>query len=302
MNFLPLVAGLAIAGAVFIVALRLLAKISTDQRRKVIRSLPKYTLNTDGTELPPGEDVKLTTVFYKLGRRLANTKYQKFLQEKLAGAGQFGQSAMTGILYQKGLYLAAGLVFGLMMLVLSPSTGIFYLLVVPVFGFFVPDILVVNTAQKRVTEVDKGLADAIDLLNLCVESGLSFEAAIARVSVGLDGPIAEEFGAMQGEMALGKSRSEALQVTADRTKSPDFLRVISSLQQVDRLGIPITTVLREQAHEMRASRKDKAREQAQKVTIKVLMPLMLCLLPAMFIVVIGPSIVRLIASFSQVGG
>jgi len=301
MTFLPIVASLLLAVAIFVLALTLTQKIVTDQRRKIVFGLPKYTLHQDGEIVTDLEDDKSRSTIYKIGSALVKTKYAKFLTVKLQSSGRYGASALVGTIYQKALYGIAGLILGSVMLLGNPGTGVLYLIGLPLLGFFVPDILLYNVAAKRVTDIDKNLPDAIDLLNLCVESGLSFEAAASRVSLGLDGPVAEEFGALMGEMQLGKSRSEAIQELSERTKSPDFLRFLTSMLQVDRLGVPISTVLREQAHEMRMTRKDKAREQAQKVTIKVLMPLMLCLLPAMFIVVIGPAMVRLVSGFIGMG-
>jgi tight adherence protein C len=164
----------------------------------------------------------------------------------------------------------------------------------------VPDLLVVSAGQNRVTAIDAALPDAIDLLSLCVESGLSFEAAASRVSINMDGPVAEEFGAVLGEIQLGKSRAEALESLVNRTKSVGLSRFASAVLQVDRLGIPISSVLQEQASEMRRSRKDYAREQAQKVTVKILAPLMVCLLPAVFIVVIGPALVTLFTGLASI--
>jgi tight adherence protein C len=292
-----MVSSLLLAVAVFLIALTLTRKIVTDQRRKIVLGLPKYTLHEDGEIEAALENDKTKSIIYKLGAALVKTQYAKFLTVKLQSSGRYGSSALVGTVYQKALYGLAGLMLGAVMLLGNPGTGLLYFIGLPLLGFFVPDILLYNFAAKRVVDIDKHLPDAIDLLNLCVESGLSFEAAASRVSLGLDGPVAEEFGALMGEMQLGKSRSEAIQELSDRTKSPDFLRFLTSMLQVDRLGVPISTVLREQAHEMRMTRKDKAREQAQKVTIKVLMPLMLCLLPAMFIIVIGPAMVRLIGGF-----
>jgi tight adherence protein C len=292
-----MVSSLLLAAAVFLIALTLTRKIVTDQRRKIVLGLPKYTLHEDGEIEAALENDKTKSIIYKLGAALVKTQYAKFLTVKLQSSGRYGSSALVGTVYQKALYGLAGLMLGAVMLLGNPGTGLLYFIGLPLLGFFVPDILLYNFAAKRVVDIDKHLPDAIDLLNLCVESGLSFEAAASRVSLGLDGPVAEEFGALMGEMQLGKSRSEAIQELSDRTKSPDFLRFLTSMLQVDRLGVPISTVLREQAHEMRMTRKDKAREQAQKVTIKVLMPLMLCLLPAMFIIVIGPAMVRLIGGF-----
>ena len=114
----------------------------------------------------------------------------------------------------------------------------------------------------------------------------------------LNGPVAEEFGGLMAEIQLGKSRVDAMAQLSERTKSKGLQRFLSALLQVDRLGVPISGVLAEQAAEMRAVRKDKAREQGQKVTINILMPLMFCFLPAMFIIVLGPAIVQLVKTMS----
>ena len=145
----------------------------------------------------------------------------------------------------------------------------------------------------------KRLPDALDMLNLCVESGLSFAAAVGQVAANQKGPVADEFKIALQEMQYGRSRAEALTAMAGRTKQDDIERFVSAMLQVDKLGVPVATVLREQAKEMRAKRYSRAREQAQKVPVKILMPLMLCFLPALFIIILGPAAFSIAEVFSN---
>jgi tight adherence protein C len=145
----------------------------------------------------------------------------------------------------------------------------------------------------------KRLPDALDLLNLCVESGLSFSAAVTQVANNQAGPVAEEFAVVLKEMQLGRSRSQALEAMAGRTRQQDVQRFVWAMLQVDKLGVPVAAVLREQAKEMRAKRYARAREQAQKVPLKILMPLMLCFLPALFVIILAPAVYSLYKVFSE---
>ena len=100
-------------------------------------------------------------------------------------------------------------------------------------------------------------------------------------------------------MQLGRSRGEALSAMAGRTRQVDVQRFVSAMLQVDKIGVPVATVLREQAKEMRAKRYARAREQAQKVPVKILMPLMLCFLPALFVIILGPAVYSIVQVFSS---
>ncbi len=298
MNILwPTLLGIVAAVAAFLLAYLVFALLSDRERKQSFRTLSKY-VNQRGETTAASEKVEESTTLLKLGNRFVTGSYAKSLTLKLQQAGQFGALALDSLVVRKVLFAGVGFGVGLLMFGRGLSVGLASVLILSLVGFFVPDLLLVSTGQNRVVAIDQGLPDAIDLLALCVESGLSFEAAASRVSINLDGPVAEEFGALLGEIQLGKSRGEALAAMADRTKSVGLGRFTSALLQVDRLGIPVATVLQEQAREMRKTRKDLAREQAQKVTVKILAPLMVCLLPAVFIVVIGPALVSL---FSGLG-
>ncbi|MFG1817364.1 type II secretion system F family protein [Kribbella sp. NPDC049174] len=156
-------------------------------------------------------------------------------------------------------------------------------------GFFLPDILLYNAGAKRQDKIQKALPDALDMLTVCVEAGLGFDAALSQVSRNTAGPLAAEFSRVLQEIQIGKSRSQALRAMTDRTTVPELRSFVSALVQAGELGITIADVLREQAREMRLRRRQRAEEKAQKVPVKILFPLVFCLFPSMFIVIIGPG-------------
>ena len=296
----PILLALLSAVAVGAIALVITRSLGRAVGRQAVAAMPKYSTRPHGGDgevaMAPAED---GSIFLKIGRRLLTPRYERWLLEKLESAGQFGALALSTVLTKKITFAVVGIMFGLLFVSKGLAAGLAAMALFAVLGFLVPDLLLISDGQKRDQEMERGLPDAIDLLNLCVESGLSFEAAIARVSVSMNGPVAEEFGALVSQIQLGKSRVEGMSALAERTKSKGLQRFVSALLQVDQLGMPISGVLAEQAQEMRAIRKDRAREQGQKVTIKILMPLMLCFLPAMFIIVLGPAVVQLATAMGQ---
>lgn len=166
-------------------------------------------------------------------------------------------------------------------------------------GFFAPDVMVMNTGAKRQDVLRRGLADALDMLTVCVEAGQGFDGAILHVAKAVDGPVAGEFARVLAEIQIGKSRAAAFSSLAARTKVPEIRTFVTALVQADRLGLPIGSVLREQSVQMRMIRRQRAEEKAQKVPIKILFPMLLCIFPAMFIVIIGPGAIRMIDVFSK---
>ena len=298
-NVEALAVALLVAAAVGMVAFLLLNLVNGGATRAIISAMPKYSprnfLDAKSDEQPQVSIPSFTT---RLADSVTRGRYKNWLVEKLADLGLRGELAYNAQLAKKATYSLAGALLGALYLTKGVIPGVGALVAGALLGFALPDLLLVSEGQKRAEELERGLPDAIDLLNLCVESGLSFEQALSRVSIGLDGPVAEEFGGLIADLRLGLSRVDAMGKLAERTRSKGLKRFIGSLLQVDRLGIPISGVLAEQATEMRAIRKDRAREQGQKVTIKILMPLMFCFLPAMFVIVLGPAVVQLIKTMS----
>ena len=165
-------------------------------------------------------------------------------------------------------------------------------------GMFVPDLLVRNLGEKRQLELQRRLPDAIDMLLVCVEAGMGFDAALGRVARNLDGPVAEECARVLQEMQFGMSRTEALRALVGRTDVVELRTFVGSMVQSSELGISIGEVLREQSRQLRIRRRQRAEEKAHKLQVKLLMPLITCLLPAIFVVVLGPAIIHLAQFFS----
>jgi tight adherence protein C len=164
-------------------------------------------------------------------------------------------------------------------------------------GFFLPDLLLYNTGLKRQEQIQKDLPDSVDLLVISIQAGLGFDAALAQLAKNTAGPLAGEFFRVLQEMQIGKSRREAFQALADRVGPPDVRHFVAAIVQADALGVPIASVLAAQAKEMRARRRQRAEEQAQKVPVKILFPLIFFVLPALLIVILGPAVIQILKSF-----
>ncbi|MFL6099594.1 MAG: type II secretion system F family protein [Actinomycetales bacterium] len=252
------------------------------------------------TALPASERLVRPAVqrLTRIGRRLTPIDTPKRLQSRLDVAGNPPQWSVERILAAKAAGLAAGVALGLLvMLTGRVLAGLLWVAGGAVVGFWLPNVLLYNAGLKRQEKVRRSLPDAMDMLTVCVEAGLGFDAGLAQVARNAEGPIAGEFARLLREMQLGKTRVEAFQDLAARTTVPELKVFVSALVQSDRLGIPLAGVLREQAAEMRLKRRQRAEEQAQKVPIKILFPLLLCIFPALFVVVIGPGAIQIAHTF-----
>jgi tight adherence protein C len=178
---------------------------------------------------------------------------------------------------------------------LLPTLG--FVVAASVAGYMAPNFYLYQRAYDRAAVMQKALPDAIDLLTISVESGLGFDAAVAQVARNTEGPLAEEFARMLQEMQIGRGRTDALRSMADRTNLPDLRGFVSAMVQADAFGIPIGQVLRVQSSEIRVKKRQWAEEQAQKVPVKILIPLIFCILPCLFIVVLGPAGITIMDNF-----
>jgi tight adherence protein C len=165
-------------------------------------------------------------------------------------------------------------------------------------GYVLVNLVVHSQGQKRTAQMGKDLPDAIDLLTISVEAGLGFDGAMAQVARNTEGPVGGEFSRLLQEMQIGMARAEAMRSLGERTALPELRGFANAMTQADSFGIPVAKVLRVQSLEMRTKRRQRAEEQAQKVAVKVLLPLMLCILPVLFIAVLGPTVITLIDTFS----
>ncbi|TIC88686.1 type II secretion system F family protein [Nocardioides sp. GY 10113] len=160
-------------------------------------------------------------------------------------------------------------------------------------GFFAADMYVYHLGYERSAAIRGTLADAVDLLAISVEAGLGFDAALQQVATNTTGPFAEELARLLREMQLGRGRAEALRRLGERTDLPELKSFVSAMVQADAFGVSVASVLRSQAGEMRLKRRQYAEAKARQVPVKMMVPLVLCILPCLLIVVIGPAAIEM---------
>jgi tight adherence protein C len=282
--------GAAIALLVVALGARVVPKTAGDElvANLAPQPVPAITLPSDPRDLPP-----LYKRFADFARRLTPASYTRSLQHKLDLAGNPRNWGAERVLALKGIGLVMGVALGL---VVGAKHGVGVLIYPPALGaagFFVADVWIRNLGEHRQMNILKGLPDALDMMIVCVEAGLGFDAALVRVARNLKGPMPEEFARVIQEMQFGMSRTEALRSLVSRTDVAELRTFVSALIQSSELGISIGDVLREQAKEMRVKRRQRAEEKAQKLPVKILLPLITCLLPAMFVVVLGPAVINI---------
>ncbi|MEV4345642.1 type II secretion system F family protein [Actinoplanes sp. NPDC049596] len=166
-------------------------------------------------------------------------------------------------------------------------------------GFLLPQLLVYNAGIKRQEKILYSLPDVMDAMVIGVEAGLGLDSAMDQVAGATKGPMADELNRVLQEMRLGVSRSEALRSLSARTTVRDLKRLMTALIQAGELGISVAGILREHAADQRMRRRQRAEEMAQKVPVKLLFPVMFCMFPAIFIVVVGPAVITLSKAFGD---
>lgn len=297
MTALPLVLGLPAIGGAIGLGVYLLAA-----NRVVPSGLPAAPLTNAlaaNRAATPGVSSMMRRSAALAGK-VTPADYGRRIQRRLDLAGNPRSWTPERLMAFKGVGLVTGVVLGM---VIGSKHGLVPTVLLAGFlgvvGLFLPDILVRNIGEKRQIELQRGLPDALDMLTVCVEAGMGFDAALSRVARNLHGPIAEECARVLQEMQFGMSRAEALRALVVRTNVPELRSFVSAMVQSGEFGISIADVLRQQSKEMRIRRRQRAEEKAQKLQVKLLLPLITCLLPAMFVVILGPAIMNIIKFFGK---
>jgi len=159
--------------------------------------------------------------------------------------------------------------------------------------FFLPDYWVLTMRDKRQAAMQAAVADVIDQMTICVEAGLGFDAALARVATTTEGPLTDELRHTISDIRAGVPRAQALRTLADRAQIAEIRQLVTALLQAQKHGVPIAQTLRTQSAEMRMKRKQRTEEKAAKLTVKMLFPIVLCFVPVFMIVTAGPAFLSL---------
>jgi tight adherence protein C len=164
-------------------------------------------------------------------------------------------------------------------------------------GVLLPGAMLDMKAKSRQERIRRALPDTMDLLTISVEAGLGFDAALGQVVRSTEGPLAQEIARMLQEMQVGVSRADALRALAERNDVEELRAFVLAMVQAEQFGVSISKVLRSQAKQLRVKRRQRAEEKAMKVPVKILFPLIFCILPAMFVVLLGPGVIRAAQTF-----
>jgi tight adherence protein C len=232
----------------------------------------------------------------RLVRKHTPVGYVDSVRHKLVLAGNPPGYEVDRLLIFKVLGAASGVVWVPLVLIglaFSGTTALFTIAILWVGSFLMPDLSLGRKVEARQKEIAQRLPDILDLLVISVEAGLGFEQAIDRTSFAVPGPLSEEFRRMLQETRVGASRADALRALDQRTEVPELRSFILAMLQADTFGVSIARILRAQADEMRVRRRLAAQEVAQKAPVKMLFPLVLCIFPAMFVVVLGPALISI---------
>ena len=227
-------------------------------------------------------------------RRLTPAGRIQAMEHRILLAGTPRQWTLERVLAAKLLLALLGLAVGGLRLVAAPGpVSILIAVGAPLLGWFAPDGLLRGRADRRQEAIRLALPDVLDQVTIGVEAGLGFEAALARTGRSGSGPLAEELLRTLQDVQAGMSRGQALKRLVDRVDVDELNHFVLATIQAESYGIPIAQVLRVQSAELRVRRRQRAEERATKLPVKILFPLVFCILPALFIVLLGPAVLRI---------
>lgn len=246
----------------------------------------------------------IKNVSEKLGRfapkkKSANkTKALEAIRKQLRYAGIFMEASDFQFI-KKAFLVGSVFLTCIMLIILKPEALIALLIFVigAAIGVMGPTLYLRSRVSSHQTGIKKQLPDAMDLLCVCIEAGLGFDAALLKVSQKLSGPFIDELLIVYREIQMGRTRREALQNLCDATNLDELKTFASALVQAEQLGIPINNVMRAQSEQLRIERSQQAKEKGMKASIKMLLPMLLFIFPVVFIILMGPTVMNIIETF-----
>lgn len=284
-----------VAAALGLIAVALIGAVQPARARSV-------------ANLRRGEQVSATpgsvagTGLIELARRLTLPTLVAALERQHARAGRPADWTVGRLLGLKLIWVPVSLTLVIAMIISGAQVPLILLAIAgAILAYFLPDLLLLSRGQERDHRIELELADTLDQMTIAVEAGLAFDAAMARAAANGKGALAEELTRTLQDMRMGQARRQAFRDLAERTQVADLRQFVRAIMQADANGISLGDVLRTQADEMRLKRRQRAEMKAQQVPVKVVMPLMLCILPVLFIVVMAPAAMSAFAAISGTG-
>jgi tight adherence protein C len=303
---IPLVAGLA----VFMLMLGFIPLRRIDPLRARLTQI-----GTGGAAAPTLRELELQVPLFDrtvkpvamrlagLGRRLTTPSRVDKTEERLAQAGYPGGLTASDFL---GLKVMAAAILGLGIFALigvlgrNLVGGLLLGAILGTIGFIGPEFWLGSRIRKRKAEILRTLPDILDMLTISIKAGLGFDAALSRVVEKATGPMSDEFRRCLSEIQLGVARRDSLRALVDRVQVAPLTGFVGAILQAEQLGVPVARVLQVQSEQLRLERRQRAEENAAKAPIKMLLPLVGCIFPAMFIVILGPAVIVFMQHFAEV--
>jgi len=264
----------------------------------------RRSVSRDDAMSQPFAERALAPAVMAMGRfanRYTPVGYLENVQKKLIYGGNPGNVDATSYVLIKVLLGLAGIAAAWFLR--DFGDGMVRLLILfgpPLLGFFGPDAWLQRHIDERKTAMQRALPDTLDLLVISVEAGLGFDSALARVVQTVPGPLSEEFFRMLQETRVGVSRRDAMRHLMERTDLEELRSFLLAMMQAEAFGVTIARVLRVQADEMRVKRRQRAQEKAFAAPVKLVFPLVFCIFPSLFIVLLGPAAIQISEAFSGI--
>jgi tight adherence protein C len=309
MELLPiLIAGVA-AGAILLIFLGLTSRSPVDPVQARLTQLgAMQAKNLEELELqqPFIERTLRPLANAVSGRmsRMASSSFQERTEKRLALAGNPGNLRVADWLGVKAVGAVIGAIIFFLLFVplgfmkLPPVLAFSMPVIGLLLGYTLPEFWLGSQVRKRQHAILLQIPDALDLLTISVRAGLGFDAALGKVVEKLNGPLTDEFRRALAEVRVGKARREALRDIIPRTEVPPLTNFIGAIIQAEQLGVSISKVLQVQSEQLRIERRQRAEEMAAKAPIKMLFPLVGCIFPSLFIVILGPAIILIMLNLT----
>ena len=306
-TMLPIIVAATAAGAILLIFLGLAGGAPVDPVQARLTQLgTMQAKNLEELELQqPFMERTLRPLFARLSgfvSRLSSTSFSERTEKRLALAGNPGDLRVADWL---GIKVVAAFVFAIVFFLLfnlALAVGPLMAVVLGVagagIGYIAPEFWLSGRIRRRQKAILVMIPDTLDLLTISVRAGLGFDAALAKVVEKLPGPLSEEFRRALAEVRVGKARREALRDIVPRTEVQPLTNFIGAIIQAEQLGVSISKVLQVQSEQLRSERRQRAEEQAAKAPIKMLFPLVGCIFPSLFIVILGPAIILIVQNLA----